>query len=94
MPLISVADYTWAAVEYVVIKADWDASQPQPPSLGVGAGPLRHRHRSSDMSSTSPTHPTGTACRRSTHCTPGSGRTTPPGPSRCGTPASTVSDQH
>ena len=25
-----------AAVEYVVIKSDWDASQPQPPSLGVG----------------------------------------------------------
>jgi hypothetical protein len=26
-----------AALEYVVIKADWDAKQPQPPSLGVGA---------------------------------------------------------
>ena len=25
-----------AALEYVVIKADWEASQPQPPSLGVG----------------------------------------------------------
>jgi hypothetical protein len=25
-----------AALEYVVIKADWDANQPQPPSLGVG----------------------------------------------------------
>jgi hypothetical protein len=26
-----------AALEYVVIKADWDANQPQPPSLGVGS---------------------------------------------------------
>ena len=26
-----------AALEYVVIKADWDAEQPKPPSLGVGA---------------------------------------------------------
>ncbi|HEY6686085.1 MAG TPA: hypothetical protein VI094_07755 [Propionibacteriaceae bacterium] len=26
-----------AALEYVVIKSDWDAKQPQPPSLGVGA---------------------------------------------------------
>jgi hypothetical protein len=25
-----------AALEYVVIKADWDANQPQPPSLGLG----------------------------------------------------------
>jgi hypothetical protein len=25
-----------AALEYVVIKSDWDAKQPQPPSLGVG----------------------------------------------------------
>jgi hypothetical protein len=26
-----------AALEYVVIKSDWDAKQPQPPSLGVDA---------------------------------------------------------
>jgi hypothetical protein len=26
-----------AALEYVVIKADWDASHPQPPGLGYGA---------------------------------------------------------
>jgi hypothetical protein len=26
-----------AALEYVVIKSDWDANQPQPPSLGVGS---------------------------------------------------------
>jgi hypothetical protein len=26
-----------AALEYVVIKADWDANQPQSPSLGVGS---------------------------------------------------------
>jgi hypothetical protein len=26
-----------AALEYVVIKAEWEASQPRPPSLGVGA---------------------------------------------------------
>jgi hypothetical protein len=26
-----------AALEYVVIKSDWDAKQPQPPSLGVGS---------------------------------------------------------
>jgi hypothetical protein len=26
-----------AALEYVVIKSDWDASQPRPPDLGVGA---------------------------------------------------------
>ena len=25
-----------AALEYVVIKSDWDAKQPQPPTLGVG----------------------------------------------------------
>jgi hypothetical protein len=79
-----------AALEYVVIKADWDANQPQPPSLGVGNRLLRLRRCSSDMSSTSPTHPTGTACHRSIHCTPGSGRTTLPAPSRCGIPACTV----
>jgi hypothetical protein len=38
-----------AALEYVVIKSDWDAKQPQPPSLGVGnpvapAPPMLFRH--------------------------------------------------
>jgi hypothetical protein len=27
-----------AALEYVVLKADWDANQPQPPNLGYGVG--------------------------------------------------------
>jgi hypothetical protein len=28
-----------AALEYVVIKAEWDAKQPQPPNLGMGDAP-------------------------------------------------------
>jgi hypothetical protein len=48
-----------AALEYVVIRSDWDASQLPPPSLGPGAELLRHRRCSSDTNSTSPTHPTG-----------------------------------
>jgi hypothetical protein len=79
-----------AALEYVVIKSDWDAKQPQPPSLGSETRSLRHRRCSSGTSSTSQTRPTGTVCRRSIRCTHGSGRTTLPARSRCGTRACTV----
>ena len=79
-----------AALEYVVIKSDWDAKQPQPPRLGSETRSLRHRRCSSGTSSTLQTHPTGTVCRRSIRCTHGSGRTILPARSRCGTRACTV----
>ena len=38
-----------AALEYVVIKSDWDASQPQPPNHGIpDCGDPRHRRCFSD----------------------------------------------
>ena len=75
-----------AALEYVVIQGDWNAHQIRQQLCQSRPTRALRRRCSSGTSSTSPTRPTGTVSRRSTRCTSGSGRTTLPGPSRCGTP--------
>src|SRR5436190_5595121 len=52
------------------------------------------RPRCSGTRSTSPTPRTASTCRRTTPCTSGSGSTTPPGRSRCGTRWWSVGTDH
>ena len=75
-----------AALEYVVIQGDWNAHQSRQQVCQSRPTRTLRRRSSWGTSSTSPTRPTDTVSRRSTRCTSGSGRTTLPGPSRCGTP--------
>ena len=73
-----------AALEYIVLKSTWDKAH------GMNAPrPRLYGHRFNITR-----RPTATDCRRSTRCTPGSGSTTRPACSPCGTPPSTAPCRH
>ena len=73
-----------AALEYIVLKSTWDNAH----------GITRPGRGCTGTGSTSPRRPTATGCRCSTRCTPGSGSTTRPACSPCGTPPSTARCRH